>query len=135
MVCIHCGGETAVTNSRHKKRLNQVWRRRACLSCGALFTTEEQVDLTGSIRVVQVNDKRHLAPFDRDKLFISIQKSCEHRENAVQEARALTATVISKLLSAHSGGTIEVRTITNIVTMVLKRFDSAAAVHYMAFHP
>jgi transcriptional regulator NrdR family protein len=89
MVCVYCGSETKVTNSRHQKRTNQVWRRRQCLKCTALFTTEEKTDHT-SLWKVKKNNEETLVAFSRDKLFLSIYKSCEHRLNALADAASLT---------------------------------------------
>ena len=39
MTCPICGGDTKVINSRD--RVDYVYRRRKCVICGHLFTTEE----------------------------------------------------------------------------------------------
>lgn len=132
MVCIHCSGKTQVTNSRPQKRLNQVWRRRECLECSAIFTTEESADLSAAWMVRRKTSA--LEPFQRDKLFLSIHNSVQHRPTALTDATSLTNTVIQKLLANNSGATIDASLITQIVQVALTRFDSAASVHYAAFH-
>ena len=132
MVCIQCGGETSVSNSRHQKRLNQVWRRRLCKKCGAVFTTEESADYGGSWAVQGRSGT--LSPFSRDKLLLSLHRSLQHRKNAVQDASALADTVIKKLSSLVTGGRLESQQITHAVQVALNRFDKAASVHYAAFH-
>lgn len=132
MVCIYCGSETKVTNSRHKKKTNETWRRRECLNCQAVFTTLELTDLGGSL---SVKDKKgHLEPFERDKLWLSIMSACGHRKDASQAASSLTATVISQLLPQINQATLSKEEIVETVAQVLKRFDKAANVSYLAYH-
>ena len=66
MVCIYCGGETKVTNSRLQKRNNQVWRRRQCLECKGVFTTHEAVDLSSALLIDKSGAPE---PFISDLLF------------------------------------------------------------------
>lgn len=132
MVCIQCGGETAVSNSRHQKRLNQVWRRRLCKTCGAVFTTEESASYSGSWAVLSPSGA--LLPFSRDKLLLSLHRSLQHRKSAVTDASALADTVIKKLSSVIKDGRLESQQITHAVQVALNRFDKAASVHYAAFH-
>ena len=132
MVCIQCGAETKVVNSRLQKRLNQVWRRRKCTTCNIVFTTNEVTDYSGSIAVRDYNGA--LAPFLRDKLLLSLYASLQHRKTAAQDAASLTDTVISRLLAQSQRSVIEDRSIVNTAYLVLLRFDKVAAVHYEAFH-
>ena len=132
MVCIYCGNKTQVTNSRPQKRLLQTWRRRHCLQCGAIFTTNEAVDTTTSLTVR--HEKGSVRPFSRDKLFLSILQSVGHRQRPVEDAGALTATVIAKLLHANSVGALSGNDIAATVLSALLHFDQAAAVQYRAYH-
>jgi transcriptional repressor NrdR len=132
MVCIYCGHDTKVSNSREQKRLNQVWRRRNCLSCGAIFTTVEAAARERAF--VVKSQAKHPQPFSRDKLFISIYESLKHRSTALRDAAALTDTVIGKLLQTNVDGTILRADIVDLTSAILKRFDKAAAVHYAAYH-
>jgi transcriptional regulator NrdR family protein len=132
MVCIVCGGKTQVVNSRHQKRSNQVWRRRQCLNCGLVFTSEEKIDYNGAWRVS--SRQGQLRPFERDKLFLSLYKSCGHRQTALTDAAGLTDTVIKKLGPEARGGVISRDAIVRTVQVALNRFDKAASTHYQAFH-
>lgn len=132
MVCLLCGSDTKVTNSRPQKRLNQVWRRRECLNCGLIFTTEEATDYEASWRVK--NRQGRLTPFSRDKLFLSLHKSLGHRPTAIQDAGALTDTIIRKLVTQITAGSVERITIVYAVQVSLTRFDKVASTHYAAFH-
>ena len=134
MVCIYCGGKTQVENSRPQKRLNQVWRRRECTQCHAVFTTEEAAELGTSISV-RAGTGGSVSPFNRDKLFVSILKAVGHRKTAVDDASALCATVIAKLLHATDQAAVSPADIVRTTVRVLKNFDSAAGVQYQAYHP
>lgn len=133
MVCIYCGGKTNVINSRLQKRQNQTWRRRECLACHAIFTTEETIDLYASVRVRSPDGV--LRPFSRDKLFSSVVRACGHRREAVDDASALTATIIAMTLKEAHSAVIEAGEIAGAAYLALHRFDKAAAVQYRAYHP
>jgi len=132
MVCIYCGNPTSVVNSRHQKKANQVWRRRKCAVCQAIFTTLEGVDATQALRV---HKDTHFEPFSRDTLLLSIYDSLRHRKTAVTDATALTGTVLSRLYPLIQDATLEKDAIAEITTAILDNFDKAAATHYQAFHP
>ena len=131
MVCLYCGGKTEVVNSRPQKRMNQIWRRRKCSACGAVFTTNERIDYSATIVVKR---KSGLEPFERDTLLVSLATSLGHRPTAVGDAAALATTVTRALLSAAENGVVEVTNITAESYKVLNRFDTLAAAHYRAYH-
>jgi transcriptional repressor NrdR len=131
MVCIYCGGDVTVSNSRPQKSRNQVWRRRPCKACGAVFTSIEALDLSQALVVAKNNA---LQPFDRDRLFISLYESLRHRPAAASDARGLCDTVTAQLIKVAASGQIDVRTIISTAVNTLRRFDQAAATHYAAFH-
>src|SRR5487761_1472634 len=126
MVCLYCKAPTQVINSRRQKQLNQVWRRRQCTACGAVFTSHETFDFSGSL-ALQTSDGK-LLPFKKEKLFLSILKNCQHRQSALDDAIALTETVMSKLIRATSGGAVAAETVATLAHDVLRHFDQAAAV-------
>jgi transcriptional repressor NrdR len=132
MVCIYCGHDTQVTNSRHQKRLNQVWRRRKCTYCGAIFSTTEGANTSQALSVQKNNG---LEPFSRDKLFVSVYDSLRHRKTVLDDATALTGTIISTLTPLAEGAAIDRDVVITVTTTVLQRFDKPAASHYQAFHP
>lgn len=135
MVCVYCGSATKVINSRKQQRGNGIWRRRQCLTCGAVFTSRELADLSESLRVTQSPSQKKLVPFIRDRLFLDIYESCRHRPTALGDAASLTQTIIDKLLATTQNGAIERSEIVRASTTVLKRFDDAAATFYAAYHP
>lgn len=132
MVCIHCGAKTHIINSRAQKRRNQVWRRRQCWACQATFTTEETAVYAAAWAVR--SHKGTYTPFSRDKLFLSLYKSCEHRVSALHDAGALTTTVINKLRPSVVEGVLDRQVILQTAQVALSRFDDAAGVHYAAYY-
>ena len=132
MVCPHCSSNTQVINSRLQKRANSVWRRRKCIQCEAIFTSREVADLSAAWRVI--HQKTGLQPFLRDKLFLSLYKSLQHRHTALTDAGDLTDTIIGQLTRTKTDGPLSPAAIVQAVTTVLSRFDTVAQVHYQAFH-
>lgn len=132
MVCIYCSSKTQVTNSRPQKRLHQTWRRRQCKACGAIFTTTELIDMSTS--VIVKHPEGSMTPFSRDRLYLSVLKAVGHRESAIGDAGALTATIIAKLHPKAKNAALSTQDITTMAYETLKRFDSAAAVQYRAYH-
>lgn len=132
MVCIQCLAETQIINSRLGKRNNSVWRRRKCLTCHMVFTTHETADLNAAWRVK--SNGTELLPFNRDKLFISLYSSLQHRPTALTDAAGLTDTVIARLAAAATDGLIQNTAIIQAAVVALHRFDKAASTHYLAFH-
>lgn len=134
MVCIYCGNKTDVINSRPQKRHNKVWRRRRCTACGAVFSSAEAATLSESLMVASKASKTALHPFLRDKLFLSVYNSCQHRPTAVADATALSDTILGQLPAISQNGLVDRTALKERTLQVLERFDSVAAVHYAAFH-
>lgn len=140
MVCVYCGGATRVINSRPQQKSNQVWRRRRCEVCTAIFSTEEAAQYDRAWRVQRSaapksdTARAALEPFSALKLFLSLYRSCEHRKTALSDAKALTETVIGKLPAVMKDGTVTSTDITRTALVALNRFDKAASSHYQAFH-
>lgn len=132
MVCIYCGHATSVTNSRLQKRTNSVWRRRRCQACQAIFSTSERLDYATTWLVSSTSAQ--LTAFSRDKLFLSIYTSCRHRSHPIDDAEALTDTVISKLQKTAIPGVPSKDNIRHHVLTTLELFDKVASTHYAAFH-
>ena len=131
MLCPYCSSKTQVTNSRSRAGGTEVWRRRECLSCKQIWTTNEHIDLASSHRVSSRNNA--LEPFYREKLFVSIKDSLVHRKTALEDATALTDTVLASVLRQKQA-TIQLQQLITIVHEVLQRFDPTAAAVYSAKH-
>jgi transcriptional regulator NrdR family protein len=82
-----------------------------------------------------VKQAKGFKPFIRDKLFITINDSLKHRKSHIDDATALTDTVISQLGEANqSNGVLTRSNIAQITTITLRRFDKTAATVYSALH-
>jgi transcriptional regulator NrdR family protein len=132
MVCLTCGSKTQISNSRWQKRNNHVWRRRHCLNCGSIFTTVEAAQYEAAWAVL--NKKARLEPFSRDKLLLSLYKSCGHRKTALSDAAGLADTIIRRMSDQVSNGQIDTASIERVALIALNRFDKAAVVYYRAHH-
>ena len=133
MVCIYCGGSTNIINSRQQKKLNRKWRRRKCQTCGQIFTTIESFQENNSFVINISSASPSLQPFSRDKLFISIYRSSEHRPSALNDASLITDTIISRLLLKVENSSIPLHLIQQQAYITLKRFDPVAATYYRAY--
>ena len=133
MVCLHCGHKLQVANSRLQNKSNSVWRRRLCPACKANFTSVETIDLEKA--VIFERSKKHIEPFKRDKLLISIYEACKHRNDAIDTAKSLTDTIIHKLLPTLREPRVTRGDVCTTAQQVLQRFDKAAASAYIAYHP
>lgn len=75
-----------------------------------------------------------LSPFAKERLFLSIYKCCQHRKTAIEDATALTDTVVSHILKGAVDGLVLPKHIAEMCLATLQRFDTAAAVQYEAYH-
>ncbi len=134
MVCIYCGNETEVYNSRERARNPSVWRRRRCIKCVAQFSSEELPVYEASLMVMGLGTK--LYAFNRDRLFLSLHSALGHRQDALSSATELTSTVIGSLLRKRKAktGVITVQDLAKQSYITLKRFDPLAAHTYKAYH-
>jgi transcriptional repressor NrdR len=131
MVCAYCGNETKVTNSRLQKRNNQVWRRRQCLRCSAVFTTHEAIDLS---QALSVDSGASTRPFLADRLFSDILAALKDHNDRYVAAREVTSTVTKNLLKNRQLPSFGPKTISKATAEVLKRFDKRAYLRFVADH-
>lgn len=132
MVCVYCGHKTKVTNSRHQKRNNHIWRRRKCLNCKSIFTTSEGVDISSALLV---DKDGTLEPFLDDFLFTEILLALQDRKDAYRASREITNTVIQRLLILPEKPVFTPPTISKITGQTLKRFSGRAYLRYAVEHP
>lgn len=132
MICAYCGGKTKVTNSRRQRRSNQVWRRRQCTACGAIFTTHEAIDLA---QALIVDSGASTKPFLPDLLYTDILLALQDRKDCYVAAREITYTVIQKLLKSSQKASLSPVFISKTTAEVLKRFNKRAWLRYSSEHP
>jgi transcriptional repressor NrdR len=133
MVCIYCGHDTEVVNSRKKARQPLVWRRRRCEQCVAQFTTHELPEYTTALLV---KHGKVLTPFERDQLFLSIHFACSHRLDSQKAATSITNTVIGYIARRNLAreGNLSNEALAKLTYETLRRFDRNAAATYKAHH-
>jgi transcriptional repressor NrdR len=132
MVCVFCAGETQVTNSRHQKRNNNVWRRRHCLVCDSIFTTIEAPDYSS---VFRINVNGDFKPFLTDLLYTEVLLALSDRKQAYMDAREVTNTIIKSLVALPASPLFIPSDISKVTAAVLQRFDRRAWHRYAAEHP
>ena len=132
MVCIYCGGDTKVTNSRWQKRNNQVWRRRECTACHAVFTSHEAFELESALSVSQ---NGRISPFMPDLLLKELMMALQDRNDVYTASREVMGTATAKLLTLPQKPVFSPADISKTVSGVLRRFDKRAYLRYIADHP
>jgi transcriptional repressor NrdR len=132
MVCIYCGKETKVINSRWQKRNNQVWRRRQCLACQSVFTTHEQIELESVLSVERDGQTQAFMP---DLLLNQLLMALKDRKDVYMTSREVMSIVVRELLSLPQKPLFKPADISKATAEVLKRFDKQAYLRYLADHP
>ncbi len=132
MICPYCGYKSHVVNSRSHSKQDAVWRRRECIKCLSIWTTDEKYELSTTHRVFE-DKTSDFEPFQRDKLFVSILDSLRHRKRRTQEAGAITDTIINKILHDRTA-IIKTTKIQELTYKTLRLFDPTAAAVYNATH-
>lgn len=121
-----------MTNSRLQKRNNQVWRRRECLVCHAVFTSHEVYELESALSVER---NGQISPFLPDLLLKELMTALQDRKDAYTASREVLGTIVAKLLTLPQKPVFSPADITKAVSEVLKRFDKRAHLRYVAEHP
>ena len=131
MRCPFCGAdETQVKDSRPTEESAAIRRRRACLNCGARFTTFERVQLR-ELMVLKQSGKRE--PLDRDKLVRSMNVALRKRPVDPERLEHVINSIIRRL---ESSGETEVASdrIGELVMDALASLDSVAYVRFASVY-
>jgi transcriptional regulator NrdR family protein len=115
-----------------QKRNNQVWRRRKCTFCKAVFTTHEAVDLPSALLVQSGASTK---PFLPDLLFTEVLLALQDRKDSYVVAREVTNTVIKQLLKMPENPLFAPKQISQATSKVLGRLDKRAQLRFVAEHP
>ncbi len=127
MRCPFCGHiDSQVKDSRPTEDGAAIRRRRFCASCGGRFTTFERVQLR-ELTVLKKNGKR--APFERDKLYRSIQISLRKRPVDQERVDRMITGIVRRL---ESMGESEIPS-TVIGEMVMDSLGNLDPVAYVRF--
>lgn len=131
MRCPFCSHpDTQVKDSRPTEDNTAIRRRRACIECGARFTTFERVHLR-ELTVLKSNGRRE--PFDRDKLERSMRISL--RKRPVEEER-ISRVVASLVRRLETMGETEIHAnqVGEVVMEALRSLDSVAYVRFASVY-
>lgn len=134
MVCPYClSSSLEIYNSRPTKKLNQVWRRRRCLSCKKVFTTTESVDLSF---IVKIKNQVETVAYQPGILLASLLRACDHRADQAASAFYLLQICQETLLKKATShkDVLTSRHIAEIVATILGRFDTLAWAKYNSYH-
>lgn len=95
MRCPKCAAQDdKVIDSRESRDGNSTRRRRECLRCGTRFTTYEEV-YRERLRVKKRNGQYE--DFDRHKLLMGVEKSCEKRPVTTSQIESLVDRITMEL--------------------------------------
>ena len=125
MRCPFCNSEeTQVKDSRPTEDNTAIRRRRACMACGARFTTFERVQLR-ELTVVKKNGQR--SPFEREKLERSVTIATRKRPVDSEKINRMINGIVRQL---ESSGDQEVHSdkIGELVMEGLANLDSVSYV-------
>ena len=131
MLCPFCGADdTQVKDSRPTEENAAIRRRRACLNCGARFTTFERVQLR-ELTVLKQNGKRE--PLDRDKLVRSMNIALRKRPVDPERIERIINSIIRRL---ESTGETEISSdrIGELVMDALASLDPVAYVRFASVY-
>lgn len=131
MHCPFCSdNDTRVVDSRLVAEINQVRRRRECVSCNERFTTFEAAELVLP-RVVKQNGERE--PFSEDKLRSGLLKALEKRPVSTER---VDESVADLLFRVRALGEREVpsQLVGEMVMDELRELDEVAYVRFASVY-
>jgi transcriptional repressor NrdR len=131
MRCPYCGAlDTQVKDSRPTDDASSIRRRRICSDCGGRFTTFERVQLRDLV-VIKKNGRR--APFDRDKLFRSVEVALRKRAVSAERVERMINGIVRQLES-QGDADIPTQRIGELVMEGLKGLDDVAYVRFASVY-
>ena len=134
MKCAKCyNPTTVVVNTRSRTKSPVIWRRRRCLSCDSVFSTEERPTLEHSLTVWNPTTKQSQA-FNPGILLISIGDAFQHNLTLGENSAWSLTQTISDLLATECQGSISTDDISAITHQTLMRFDASASLQYALKH-
>ncbi|MCL2555840.1 MAG: transcriptional regulator NrdR [Firmicutes bacterium] len=131
MKCGYCGySDSKVVDSRLIEDINQIKRRRECLSCTKRFTTYEILENI-SILVIKSNGQRQA--FDTSKIKKGLMKALEKRPIPLSEIDKITERIERKVFNMLDGE-IKSEKIGSFVLEELKIIDPVAYIRFASVY-
>lgn len=131
MRCPFCASiDTQVKDSRMAEDGSYIKRRRFCSECGSRFTTFERIQLK---EILVKKSNGIVVPFEREKLFISIQVACKKRSITNDRIEKIV-TSIQRQLEASGEAEISSREIGVLVMEMLSNLDIIAYIRFASVY-
>jgi transcriptional repressor NrdR len=131
MRCPFCNSpETQVKDSRVSDDGSNIRRRRVCTECGARFSTVERVQLK---EVMVKKSSGGVVPFERAKLYRSIQLACKKRPIGEDKIDKIVSS-IQRRLESGGGQEVSSREIGAMVMDTLASIDKVAYIRFASVH-
>jgi transcriptional repressor NrdR len=131
MRCPYCAGEnTQVKDSRPTEENTSIRRRRICPDCDGRFTTFERVQLR-EMTVVKRSGRK--VPFERDKLYKSIEIALRKRPVEPERIERLVSGLVRRLESSGENE-LQSTTIGEMVMDALRGLDPVAYVRFASVY-
>lgn len=129
MICPFCGKDgDRVLDTRLKDNGKTIRRKRICLSCNRHYFTLEELE-EQTVFVIKTDGRRE--PYDKKKLFRSIQLACTKRPVSYEQIDQ----IIEKVETAMSGVfEIQSRNIGEQVIQALRKTDEVAYVRFASVY-
>jgi transcriptional repressor NrdR len=131
MKCPFCTSlDNKVIDSRLSKDGNVVRRRRECIECHRRFTTHERVE---EILPAVIKKDGSREPFDRNKIFLGVQKACSNRPISMDAVEALVDRV-ERYFQDRGDKEILCNEIGEVVMRELHQLDEVAYVRFASVY-
>ena len=131
MRCPKCGFEdTKVLESRLSDGGRSVRRRRSCVACNHRFTTYEKEEIF--VFSIVKKDGR-IEPYQREKVFRSIQTACQKRPITYDQIDALIARMEKQVQEAGER-TVQSQKLGDLIMDILHDLDKVAYVRFASVY-
>lgn len=131
MQCIYCGCiESKVIDSRPNDDSSTIRRRRECMQCGKRFTTYEKVE---ELIINVLKKDGHREPFDIQKIFFGVQKSCAKLPVTHEDIQTLVHEVERAVMNSMEQE-ITTDRIGELILLHLRKLNQVAYIRFAAVY-
>lgn len=129
MKCPFCSAKTKIYNSRSSTTKHETWRRHRCIHCDRSFTSRENIDWNGAIRI---KSSTSTSDYAHGTLLGSIISATIAASILPDIAVALADTVEQALVQRafFTESVQSSQIIKDVCISVLSRYDKHLAIHY-----
>jgi transcriptional repressor NrdR len=130
MKCPFCSSSKIEVIDTRDSDDNRIRRRRVCKKCKRRFTTYEEIEKE-DLFVIKKDGRRE--KFDRHKLLVGIQKSCEKRPISMEKIESIVNWIERKLRS-YDKKEIKSSLIGELVIKKLREIDEVAYIRFASVY-